>query len=170
MMMDAESSQSQCDPESGVLHLCLPLTVSGNSILGWTWSHSAHLMVYKRDAASAVWAAVTMALGGVPAVRGEHWADHATLGIVRCSRSCKPLDDDNVVGGCKYHRDALRSTGVIIDDNPSRLQMIYPVEDRPVGKWGVLHGPATHFFLTRVDEMPRHTDHARVPLAQGNEK
>jgi len=144
-----ESSTSQEISEHGVLHLCLPVTPSANTILGWAWSQSSHLSIYKRDAASAVWTAVTIALGSVPRARGTYWAECATLSIIRCSRSRRRIDDDNVVGGCKYSRDALVSTGVLIDDNPGRLQMAYPVEDRAMGKWQGLHGPATHFFLTR---------------------
>lgn len=148
------SHQSQYDPETDVLHLRLPLTPSANTILGWAWAKSAHLGIFKRDARSAVWAAVTMALGKIPKSTGEHWAEHATLRIIRCSRSRRQLDDDNVVGGCKYSRDALISSGVIIDDNPGRLRMAYPIEDRTVGHWGDMAGPGTHFFIARHDEMP----------------
>lgn len=147
-----ESSTSQEITEHGVLHLCLPVTPSANSILGWAWSQSSYLSIFKREAASAVWTAVTIALGSVPRAKGTYWAECATLGIVRCSRGRRRIDDDNIVGGCKYHRDALIKTGVLIDDNPGRLTMTYPVEDRVVGAWGLLHGPATHFFVKKEEK------------------
>lgn len=135
--------------DGGTLHLVVPMTPSGNSILSWVRQRSGYLAQHKRDAQMSVWAACLQALGYVPAVRGEPWADRATISIVRCSSSRKRLDDDNVVCGCKYVRDALIHAKVVPDDNPCRLTMVLPLEDRRRGQWGGWHGPATHLIVRR---------------------
>lgn len=141
---------STYDPRLGVLHLVIPVTPSGNTILSRAWSQNHWLTQHKRDIQQAVWGSIVHALGYIPSARGERWAQCATLAIVRCSRSRRRLDDDNVVIGCKYARDALVKCGIVPDDNPQRLRMTYPVEDRPVGQWGEWHGPHTHLILQRV--------------------
>ena len=131
------------------LHLVIPLTPSGNKILAWAWVKSPALTRYKKRCATSVMAAVNHAMGYVPSMVGRQWAKSATISIVRCSNSRKAIDDDNVVIGCKYARDALVTSGVVVDDNPGRLCMQFPVEDRKKPNWGTLHGPATHLIIRR---------------------
>lgn len=46
--------------------------------------------------------------------------------------SCRArlLDDDNLVGGFKYCRDALKHLGWIVDDSPTWLQATYRQEQK----------------------------------------
>ena len=146
-MKALHTSSSSCGDE---LHLVVPLTPSGNKIISWSYKQSHSLTIYKRDTVGAVWSAVLMALGLVPAAYGKHWAEKASISIVRCSRSRRAIDDDNLITGCKYARDAVVKAGVVIDDNPGRLRLAMPLEDRPRGHWDGWHGPATHLIIRRI--------------------
>lgn len=133
------------------LCLIIPLTPSGNKLLSWTYKRSRYLTVHKRDVQDAVFVAVHAAMGAIPAHHNQHWAKKATLGIVRCSPSKRAIDDDNVIIGTKYARDAMIKAGVIIDDNPHRLTLTYPIVDKPQGQWGDWYGPATHLIVERYE-------------------
>lgn len=133
-----------------MMHLVIPITPTGNKIISWSHVQSHYLTCHKRDVQGAVWASVIGALGKVPHVDGTYWAEEATISIVRCSNSTRAIDDDNLVTGCKYARDALVQARVVIDDNPGRLRMVPPLEDRRKGHWGGWYGPATHLIVRRV--------------------
>ena len=57
---------------------------------------------------------------------GEEAVEGANLprDLVRItSYRCRPVDPDNLVGGCKYAIDALRYAGVIQDDRQTDIQL-----------------------------------------------
>src|SRR5215475_11507731 len=52
------------------------------------------------------------------------------IGVRICSYRCRPVDPDNLAGGCKALLDALHAGQVIPDDNPETITLT--VEQRKV--------------------------------------
>jgi len=132
-----------------VIRLVVPLTPSANELLRMMYSRNiGQLAKLKRAGLEGIRYSVAQLWPGGD-VQPKPWADHITLLIVRCSNTHQPVDDDNIIGGAKYARDALVRVGIIPDDSPKHVHM-GRAESRTAGHWGDLQGPATHFIIRRT--------------------
>jgi hypothetical protein len=126
------------------LTIAVPLTPTMNV---WQRLHWASRGRYSHTIEPLVLASARRVLGtGYP----RPWAKRATISVVRCSRSNREADTDNVIGGHKAATDAIVRAGLIPDDDPASLTW-GSVDDRTPKNWGDRQGPATWITLRKAE-------------------
>lgn len=137
-----------------IIILCAPLTVTQNVWQRW---HPFERIKFRDLCIPILRDQINHVLGG--GYPRPHFLGFVELSIIRCSNATNATDDDGEEGGVKPVRDLLcmprlkpkyknerPGFGVIQDDNKRFLKVVSR-EDRPLGHWEKLPGPATWLFL-----------------------